>query len=315
MAGIPPLVQPANQAPPPMVPAGNNLVIPVRCRTFTQFYEDTSKDPCQGNYTRIFQRFDPENAAAAAPEILFEQALGCSSDKHQAYFCCALTRRGPRIYCMHLPSKFVSALDGHVTPWDNNCYAFLGDVTQDTATTVVFPVTAFTPLAPTMVYTEEYLQANLQALNGVDVFPALPANQANANATPVNTRPLMYLPSRYVPFFLDASGYTMKQVWQVLPQLLAQYQDEVNCQVLLKWLWVASHGTAATNAQGQPIIGPPINTIHLIAPAADKDLILHRHLALKLALPGLGQPAEGLEEALFQMANAMVAQTADQCLA
>jgi hypothetical protein len=69
------------------------------------------------------------------------------------------------------------------------------------------------------------------------------------------------------------------------------------------------------NVQGQAVIGPPVNNIHLVSPVADQDLILHRQLVLRLALPGLGQPSEGLESALFQMANAVVLQRNDQRLA
>ncbi len=215
---------------------------------------------------------------------------------------------------MHLPSRFVTALEGKVTPWDNNIYAFLGDVTQDITTTICFPNNAFTALPPLTVYTEEHIQANLQARNRLDVFPPVVAPN-NGNATQVTTCYLMYLPSRYVPLFLDSSGYTVKQIWQILPPLLLQYQDQVNCQPLLKWLRVASQGIAAQNNQGQPVIGPPSLAIPLISPVADKDLIAQRALALKLVLPGLGQPSAGLETALLQMANAVVTQTNDQRIA
>jgi hypothetical protein len=95
---------------------------------------------------------------------------------------------------MHLLSKFISSLDGRATPWDNSCYAFLGDVTQGIATTIIFPNMAFAPLAPIMIYSEGYLQANAQALNNVDVFPPSP-NQRNVNTSQVVNHYVMYLPS------------------------------------------------------------------------------------------------------------------------
>jgi hypothetical protein len=72
------------------------------------------------------QRFDPENPLQAQvnADILFDQALGTPPTSHQAYLCCAATRRGPRIFCLHAPSRFHSALDGRVILWDNNSYAF-----------------------------------------------------------------------------------------------------------------------------------------------------------------------------------------------
>jgi hypothetical protein len=113
-------------------------------------------------------RFDPEAATVVAAETLLDQALGSSDDKHQASFCCALTTQGPRIYTVHLPACYSSALDGRVTQWDNKIYAFLGDVTQDIATTICFPANAFTTIANMVAHTEEYILANLQMLNGLE---------------------------------------------------------------------------------------------------------------------------------------------------
>jgi hypothetical protein len=106
----------------------------------------------------------------------------------------------------------------------------------------------------------------------------------------------------------------VKQVWDILPAVLAQDQNVVNCQPLLKWLRVTSHGTVIRNAQGQPAVGSPVTAITLLAPAADKDLLSHRSLALKTALTGLGQHPLGLEAALAQMAAAVAEQMNDQRL-
>jgi hypothetical protein len=248
MAGLAPIpqgiAQPASGIVVPPGPVGPVGILPnqampeeQKARTFVQLYEDTAKDPCNGDYSRIMQRFDPESPTVVAPETLLEQALGSVGTKPQAYFCCSATRRGPRIFCIHLPSRsrFVGALDGRITPWDNNSYALLGDVTQGITTTVCFPNNAFNVVANVTVFTEEYIQAHIQGLNGIDVFPAQGA-QNNGNTAQVSTRYLMYLPSRYVPLFLDSSGYTAKQVWQVLHPVLQQHQDLAHCQALIKWL-------------------------------------------------------------------------------
>lgn len=47
-------------------------------------------------------------------------------------------------------------------------------------------------------------------------------------------------------------------MWAVLPTLLLQLQDIAYCQPLIKWLRVASQGTATHNAQGQAVVGPPV---------------------------------------------------------
>lgn len=143
----------------------------------------------------------------------------------------------------------MSALDGRVTPWDNNLYASLGKVTQDIAPMVCFPSNAFVPAANVLAFTEEHIQANLQGLNVLDIFPAPAA--VNNHTTLVTAHYLMYVPSCYIHLFLDSSGYTVKQIWQVLLPLLNQHRDMAHCQALLKWLRVASHGNPAHNAQGQ----------------------------------------------------------------
>ncbi len=80
------------------------------------------------------QRFDPENASAVAADVLFAQAMGTSGNLHQAYLCCTSTRFGPRIYCIHLPSLIM--------------------------------------IVNTIAHITEYIQANIQTLKGLDVFPA-----------------------------------------------------------------------------------------------------------------------------------------------
>jgi hypothetical protein len=99
---------------------------------------------------------------------------------------------------------------------------------------ICFPSTAFNPTPNTLVRSEEDIIHGIQNLN-MDVFPPLQNNNANAIGTHVSTRYIMYLPSKYVPYFLDSSGYTVKEVWTVLPPLLLQNQDEADCQPLLKW--------------------------------------------------------------------------------
>ncbi len=87
---------------------GAPLTLPVKPRTFMQFYSDASKDPCGGDYTHIMQRFDPTSDTTVAAEVLLEQALGSGNTMNQAYLCCSALRRGARIYCIHLPMKYTS---------------------------------------------------------------------------------------------------------------------------------------------------------------------------------------------------------------
>jgi hypothetical protein len=118
----------------------------------------------------------------------------------------------------------------------------------------------------------------------------------------------MYLPTCFVPLLLDASGYTIRQVWEILYPALVEANAVETCAPLLAWLRVASSGIT-TNQQG--ILGPPVNAISLFSPPADRDLILHRSAILQQVLPGLNTPGDSLEAALSQVAVAMLAQTND----
>jgi hypothetical protein len=280
----------------------------VRHATFASFYNDLTLDPCKGQYARIMGRFEPEQENRIPAEVLLEQALGAGCVP-QAYLCCAATRRGPRLYVIHLPARFTGALDGHTTPWDNNLYAFLGEVTQGMATTVVFPTTAFNEIEHIRARSAESILQSLDAINGTEGFPPVPPN--DPTTVDVSTRYLMYLPARYVPLLLDSSGYTIKQVWEILYPALLQNQDLPDCTALLNWLQASSSNVQHTNPQGQVILGPPVTAINIISPPADRDLIVHRSNLLNQALPGLKEPSPGLEAALSQMAVALMAQTND----
>jgi hypothetical protein len=63
------------------------------------------------------ERFDPDINNVVTPLLLQEQAVA-SGVAPQAYFCCAQRQDQVHIYCVHLPSKFPSALDGTASPWD-----------------------------------------------------------------------------------------------------------------------------------------------------------------------------------------------------
>ncbi len=85
--------------------------------TFASYYGDLELDPCKGDYRRLMERFDPDINNVVTPLLLQEQAVA-SGVAPQAYFCCAQRQDQVHIYCVHLPSKFPSALDGTASPWD-----------------------------------------------------------------------------------------------------------------------------------------------------------------------------------------------------
>jgi len=162
----------ANQPPLPVPLPQLNLPIggPVsRPREFASWYSDGQLDPLRGQYEAIMHRFDPEINNTISHIILLEQAVG-GGPVPQAYLCCVQRQQQTRIYCLHLPSKYIGALDGKQTPWDSRVFMFLGEVTQNTATSVQLADTAFQAVMNTRVKSLDYMVTHLDELQDLG-FP------------------------------------------------------------------------------------------------------------------------------------------------
>jgi hypothetical protein len=216
----------ANPLPPPGLLPGN----PIRHTTFATLYAEETADPWQGDYTRIMDRFDPETNQLVTPLLLLEQAV-VAGPVPQAYLCCTLQCNQVRIYCLCILSRYVGALDGQMSPWDGNTYAFLGEITQGVVTTVNFPNTSFNPVMNMRSKTSDYIVTHLDAI-GDKGLP--PATAKEPEAELVSTRRVIYLPARYVPLFLNPAGYTLRQTWELLYPALVTNNDLARCGALLK---------------------------------------------------------------------------------
>ncbi len=296
-----PQVMPAQVVPP----LGVNLVPRAPPSTFSQWYGDETRDPFQGNYRRIMDRFNPDRNDAVPGQTLFQQAVSGSGAVPQAYLCCGTSTTGPRVHCLHLPSKYMAALDGSTTPWDDRSFAFLGEVVHKLVSIVVFPEDAFDTIT-VRVKTVNYMLQHQEDLVDMVMFP--PVTPQEGDAEVVTIRKCMYLPAVYVPLLLNSRGYTIKQLWDILYPAIVQRQELEICEALVKWLQAASTGTALANPQH---MGDPLAAVTIIAPPADETLLEHRQAILCQALPGLTAPPQSLETALAHMASALINQTND----
>jgi hypothetical protein len=309
-AGIAPVVAPI---PADAIRGGAGIAPPVvpiqadaaRIMTFTQYYSDPMKDPYHGNYERVMARFNAEAPGAQPPDTLLQQVVSLGGNVPQAYLCCANTANGPKIYCSHLPCKYVTALDGKPTLWDEQSFAFLGDVVRGLISIVMFENNAFEPVQA-WVKRPNYILQHLP-----DLDPILPPNLPDpddAEIELITTRHYMFLPAVYVPLCLNANGFSPKQMWEILYPAIIQCQEMDICTPLVRWLQVASTGKTLEKPLA---VGAPASSILLYAPPADEALLKHRHDILHRALPHLTAPAASLERALSQMAVALIAQTND----
>jgi len=281
----------ANLPPPPGLPPQPPRV--QHC-SFVSAFSDPSLDRWHETYGVVLTRFNTGNVTHV---YLYEQAVGMGNVL-QGYLCCTMMQQQIRIYCLHGLSKLISDLDGRVTSWDGKSYAFLGELTHGMATTVEFPEAAFRLVPNIRVRTLDYIQDHWDEVTALGM-PFLPADEPDT--TVISTRNMMYVPARYAQHLLRSSGYTPREVWDILlPSIIAE-NDVHRCTPLLNWLMVASTRTIQA--------GPPACTINLTAPIADQDLLTHCHNTLGQLLPALSQPPESFETAIAQMAAAVVQNT------
>jgi hypothetical protein len=304
------LPQPGPFPPQPGLEQGAAITIMQRHRNFTSYYGDETLDPLQGNYTRILERLDPETNNGLSHVMLMEQAVR-TGPCPQAYLCCTNQQQRTRIYCIHLPSRFTSSLDGQVTQWDSCTFAFLGELVQGMVQNVILPSEAFRVGNNVRAKTTDYIVTHLDEITNAGLPPI---QNDQEDDTVVSTRRITYLPARYVPLLLGPSGYTLRQVWEILYPAIVNANDLVTCTPLLKWLRVATMGTAvlANNVQA---LYPTSLCIMLTVPIADHHLMNHCMTMLKQALPYLNQPKETLELAITQMAAVVTHNTNEQRLA
>jgi hypothetical protein len=260
--------------------------------SFSQLYGDDTKDPCRRNYRQVMIRYDARRQDAILGPTLLQQVLNASGSVPQAFLCCGTTVNGPRIFCVHFPSRYVGAVDGTVSVWYNMSFAFLGEVVHGLVSIVTFSEEAFN-IVEVRVKSVNYMLQHLEELQELPVFPPVFPDDDEAE---------------YTPLLLSASGYTPKQTWEILHPAMVQRQELEICVPLLRWLQAASVGTALVN----PLeMGAQSFSIQVHAPSADEQLLTQRHSILHQALPGLAAPPQGLEMALSQMAAALIAQTND----
>jgi len=271
--------------PLPLAPA---LAPPVRVISLAQLYGDEAKDPCHRRYERVMTRLDTAQLNAPSSAELLQQVVSLGENTLQAYLFCANTAVEPRIYCAHAPSRYVSSLEGVPTPWDNKSFAFLGDLVQNLISTIQFPDNAFEEIT-LHAKTVDYMLQNLDELAGHPVFVPADPTLNDPTVQEITTRRFMYLPAAYVPLFLSASGYSVRQTWNLLYPALQLRNELATCAPLLRWLQAASMGV-----QEQPMqIAPPSLSILMVAPPADESLLAQRNRILHTKMTCLSSGIDG----------------------
>jgi hypothetical protein len=186
----------------------------------------------------MMARFDAMVEEPEDSEELLHSALS-NGMMPNTFLCCALLNARPRIYVVHKLARYPRAFDGRETPWDHALFGFLGDVIGSAIQTVRLPEDPFRLTQQAMIYNEETLATELPGLGNEALFPRLPA--AHQQGVQIQTRHLMYLPTKYAPLLLDSRGYTPKEAWTILVPAL-QADDLISfADPLLLWLRASFH--------------------------------------------------------------------------
>jgi len=223
--------------------------------TFREYYGDAALDPSRPDYSRILECFEPEVHPTISHVYLLEQAIG-NSGNPQAYTCCDTRQAQTKIFCVHLPTRYVAAMDGCVTPWDSLCFAYLGEITEGQVIIVNLPDNAFCVVAHVRAKSYDYIVQHLKDLGACGLDPVITTD----------------LPPHYASLLLNPSGYTLQQTWDILYPALVEANDLDRCAPSIKWLRAVSMGIELPNLE----LGPTPAVTSLQAPFADGDLIHHR---------------------------------------
>jgi len=306
-----PVIAQAAQAAVPVVPLGTQGEDGRRCFTFNQVYSDEAKDPCNRSYLRIMNHFDASEPNAPTSPDLFNQVVNSGNTHLQAYLCCGtgVSNSSPRVYCIHSPMRFASALERAPSAWDNMCFTSLGEIFRGQVTNVLFHENMFEEIDVQVLTVPHILEHIEELTNATSLFsPVMPGD---ANTITARTQRFMYLSMLYVLLLLNAGGYTLCQVWERLYPALMQHQELELCQPLITWLQATSMGTLLVKPQA---MGDPAIALPLCAPPANEALLSQQLQLLHQILSGLSAPPQTLEVTLSQRAPALINQTNDQCL-
>jgi hypothetical protein len=114
---------------------------------------------------------------------LLQQVLNASGSVPQAFLCCGTTANGPQIFCVHFPSRYVGAIDGTVSIWDNMSFVFLGEVVHGLVSIVTFLEEAFN-IMEVRVKSINYMLQHLEELQELPVPPQSSLMMMKQNTSP-----------------------------------------------------------------------------------------------------------------------------------
>ena len=218
----------AHGVPGPPVPA----VLPQEIRTYAQLYASQAPTFYPDGYGALMAHFDPTNPVTAA--ALLDRVAGNSNIPQGYLQVCTPTEGKPRVFCLHRPSRFFPDITGVPSEWDNQCFASIGDVTDNVITMTYLPANAFELTDEVNVYSAFDCAQFLTTDTDAHLLPP-----PLVDGTLLKCRRMMALPAHYLPLFMDSAGIPLREAWLLLYPLLIQDNLLATCTHLIDWFRVA----------------------------------------------------------------------------
>jgi hypothetical protein len=188
---------------------------------------------------------------------------------HVAYLMKYHSEEAGRSLLIHGIHKYPSTV-GIPTEWDDQIYAFAGDVDDGDITTIAFEEDCFAT-ARGVLYTNASSSINcMDELWGAEPDDELlgPFEDEDALISAARTRHIMYVPPKYVPI-VPSRRLTPKELWFELVGTIRADGAEEDCEELVEWCKLTSTREGDTLPSALLMTAPVI-------PLSDRKLKAHR---------------------------------------
>jgi hypothetical protein len=262
--------------------------------TFMERYADSQLDPFQGKYASVMSQFRVRLGieARGASDALTSKVYETANSMPHAYLIVAYDGAFPYVTMLHRPFCVAPPLGAEEATY---YMIFQGDVIDRMPpAAVMFPEKGFVQQRSLRVATLEGLDAICSA--GTFTPDMLAGPLVGEEGEIIATRPLAFLPPKYIPLVLANPCMTPIMAYQIIggairsEAVTPEYDPAAACKPLLDWLRAAA--TLATNASGPAIIpiamdpGPvPPFPVPAAVVRATKQVLERDLPGLKLGLP------------------------------
>jgi hypothetical protein len=267
--------------------------------SFSTLYQGTDADPYQGDYTALLTEYR-STAGAPLGDALFAKMVATPPSiptVHLALYEDPSEATG-RTMAIHGFHRYPAVI-GRPTEWDDQVFAFVGDVTEGNITSVVVTDEILDLVDAAHHHNVPATLARVDELWAQDLNASLigPFADGDAHLRQIRTREVMAVPPKYAPLIINRR-LTPRQLWTDLVGAIRAEGEEDMCRELVGWcvLCCIADGPGAHHSVMRTAVPQ--------APLADANLHKHRRWVLLQQLPALGTAAIApVDAATAQLAN------------